>query len=175
MKVLRFTTLLILSLLLTACAGGALTRMGVERIESFRVERIGLGSTEGIATVALYNGNKKNVIFDSGRIDVVLNGRTLGVVTLQQSVVAHIGMQRVEFPVRIRFARDGMKSMAELLFPKREQRRDKAEWRMVGTLTVIAGNNGPLHEQTVRFNRKITEKTTGRLGDTNSWLLDLIP
>lgn len=159
-------------LLLNACGPKELTRLSFDKVESFRAERAGLGAVEGTATVSLYNGNKKNVTFDNGRIDVLLNGRTLGVVTLLELVEVKPGFGKTEVPVRIRFAQEGLKSIAELLFPKRGQRGRKPELRIAGSLGIAAGNGGRL--QNVRFNRKVTEKMIGQLGAQGNLLTEFL-
>ena len=158
--------------LLTACGPKELVRMGFGKVESFRAERVGLGSVEGVATISLYNGNKKNVTFGSGRIDVALNGRTLGVITLQEAVEVRPGFGRTEVPVRIRFAQDGLQSVAELLFPGRRQRGRKPELRIAGSLGITAGNGRQI--QNVRFNRKVTEKMIGQLDMQSSLLTEFL-
>lgn len=159
-------------LLLNACGPKELARMGFDKVESFRAGRIGLGSAEGIATVSLYNGNKKNVTFDNGRIDVLLNGRTLGVVTLLEPVEVKPGFGRTEVPVRIRFAQDGLKSIAGLLFPKRGYRVRKPELRIAGSLGVAVSSDGRI--KNVRFDRKVTEKMIGQLDLQSSLLTEFL-
>lgn len=155
-------------LLLNACGPKELRRLSFDKVESFRAERTGLGAVEGTATVSLYNGNKKNVTFDNGRIDVLLNGRTLGVVTLLEPVEVKPGFGKTEVPVRIRFAQDGLKSIAGLLFPKRGRRARNPEVRIAGSLGVAASGDGRI--KNVRFDRKVTGKMIGQL-DLQSNLL----
>lgn len=147
--------------LLTACGPKELVRMRFDKVESFRIEQVGLGSAEGVATLSLYNGNKKNVIFDSGRIDILLNGRTLGIVMLQEPVVTEPGSGRTDVPVRMRFAHDGWRAVAELLSSGRQRHGRKPELRIVGSLEVSTGDSGRIKR--VRFDRKVAEKTIRQL------------
>lgn len=173
MKLLKILILAAAPLLwLNGCGPKELARMGFGKVESFRTEHAGLGSAEGIATVSLYNGNKKNVTFDNGRIDVLLNGRTLGVVTLLEPVEVKPGFGRTEMPVRIRFAQDGLMSIAGLLFPKQGRRARKPEVRIAGSLGVAASGDGRI--KNVRFDRKVTEKMIGQLNLRSSLLTEFL-
>lgn len=164
MKLLKILILAVAPLLLlNACGPKEMTRLSFDKVESFRAERAGLGSVEGTATVSLYSGNKKNVIFDSGQVEVALNGRTFGVITLQKAVVVRPGFSKTEVPVRVRFARDGFQSLAELVFPKRGQGVRRPEIRIAGQVNVVAGD--PLRSRTLRFNRKLTPKMASQLGE----------
>lgn len=157
MKPLKFLILALAPfLLLTSCGSKELTRMGFDKVESFRTELVGLGFVDGTATVLLYNGNKKTVIFDSGRIELKLNGRTLGVVTLRKSIQVKPGFGKTEVPVRIRFpltevgAAMGLTSSVQ-----KSSARRRPNWRISGSLTFVAGHNGPLSQRTVRFDRRL--------------------
>lgn len=160
MKLFKTLIPAVLFLLLNACGSKELIRMGFEKVESFRTELAGLGFADGTATVSLYNGNKKIVIFDRGRIELKLNGRTLGAVTLRESIQVKPGFGKTEIPVYIRFSQDGLKAAMELIFPARETRGRKPNWRVSGSLTFVAGNNRPLRQRTVRFDRRLNRDLT---------------
>lgn len=165
LRLRRFGLLLgvVLPLLLAACSGSkALTRLRIERVEEFRPQRTGFGFAEGTVAVSLYNGNKKNVIFDSGRIDLKLNGRTIGSAMLTRSTVVGSGMQRVEVPVRVRFAVEGIGSWLKILSPGQERRTRRPTLRITGSLNIVAGS--PLRSQTVRFDRRLDRKAAEWLG-----------
>lgn len=161
---LRFLWGFLFPLLLAGCGPKELARLGFDKVESFRAERVGLGSAEGVATVSLYNGNKKSVIFDSGRIELKINGRPLGVVTLQRPVVVQPGFGKTEVPVRIRFSLKELSTAMGLISSVQEgSMRRKPNWRISGSLTFVAGNNGPLRERTVRFDRRLNPELTEML------------
>lgn len=164
MKPLKILTLAVVPfLLLTSCGSKELTRLGFDKVESFRTELAGLGFVDGTATVSLYNGNKKTVIFDSGRIELKLNGRTLGVVTLRKSIQVKPGFGKTEVPVRIRFPLTEVGAAMELILPAPETRGRKPNWRISGLLTFVAGHNGPLSQRTVRFDRRLNRGLTALL------------
>lgn len=161
MKLLKILILAVTPFLLHSCGPKELIRMGFGKVESFRTERAGLGSAEGVATVSLYNGNKKNAIFDSGRIELELNGRTLGVVTLREPIQVKPGFGKTEIPVRVRFALTEVNTAIGLISSAQEGfARHKPNWRISGSLSFIAGNNGPLRQRTVRFDRKLSPELT---------------
>lgn len=147
-------------LLLCSCGPRELGRLGFDRVDSFRAEELRFGSAEGVATLSLYNGNKKSVTFGSGRIEVRLNGRAVGIVTLLRPVAVPPGYCRTEVPVRIRFPQDGLKSVAELVLPGGESRARKADLRIAGSLGIDRGNR----MQTVRFDRKVSGKNLKHFG-----------
>lgn len=165
MKALKFLILAVVPLLLLAsCGSKELTRMGFDKVESFRTELAGLGFADGTATVSLYNGNKKTVIFDSGRIELKLNGRTLGVVTLRKSIQVKPGFGKTEVPVRIRFSvTEAGTAMRLLSSVQKGSASRKPNWRISGSLTFVAGHNGPLSQRTVRFDRRLNRGLTALL------------
>ncbi len=148
-------------LLLCSCGPRELGRLGFDRVDSFRAEELRFGSAEGVATLSLYNGNKKSVTFGSGRIEVRLNGRAVGIVTLLRPVAVPPGYCRTEVPVRIRFPQDGLKSVAELVLPEGGSRARKPDLRIAGSLGFDRGNR----IQTVRFDRKVSGKTLKHIGE----------
>lgn len=148
-------------LLLTSCGSKELTRLGFDKVESFRTELAGLGFVDGTATVSLYNGNKKTVIFDSGRIELKLNGRTVGVVTLRESIQVKPGFGKTEVPVRIRFPLTEVGAAMGLISSvQKGSARRRPNWRISGSLTFVAGHNGPLSQRTVRFDRRLNRGLT---------------
>lgn len=138
-------------LLLSGCGPRELARFGLEGVESFRAEAPAFGSVEGTATVALYNGNKKNVTFGSGRIEILLNGKTIGRVTLVRPVTVAPGYGYAEVPVRVRFPQNGLKSVLELILTGHSGRTGKSGVRIAGTL----GIDREGRRVTVRFDRKV--------------------
>lgn len=165
MKPLKFLILAVVPLLLLAsCGSKVLTRLGFDKVESFRTESLKFGSVEGVAAVSLYNGNKKNVIFDKGRIEIKLNGRILGVVTLRESIQVKPGFGKTEIPVRIRFSvTEAGTAMRLLSSVQKGSASRKPNWRISGSLTFVAGHNGPLSQRTVRFDRRLNRGLTALL------------
>lgn len=161
MKPLKFLILAAAPLLLLAsCRSKELTRMGFDKVESFRMESLRFGSAEGTAAVSLYNGNKKSVTFGSARFEVRWGERVLGVITLLQPVTVLPGYSRVGMPVRIRFPQDGLKVVMEMLLRKGESRGRRHQLRIAGMLGIDRGGS----MQTVRFNRRVSAKALESLG-----------
>lgn len=155
-------------LLLTGCGGvRQLTRLEVDRVERFRIESLGVGTLEGTATVSLYNGNKKNVTFGSGRFELLLDGRTMGVLTLREPVVVAPGAGRAEVPIRIRFSQETLRRVAEL-FGRRDDTRKPSVWRLDGRIGLDRDEDGSAagRRSTVRFRRRIDRETITRFGES---------
>lgn len=154
-------------LLLTGCSGvRQLTRLEFDRVETFRIESLGIGTVEGTATVALYNGNKKNVTFDRGRFELQRNGRTVGVMTLRSPVIVVPGDGSVQIPVRIRFSQETLQTATELLGLRRDtQQRDALQpvWRINGEIGIERTDGR--QSSVVRFQRRIDKKISNRLGN----------
>lgn len=155
MKTIEILTPLLLVLLLNACATGKLAKIDCGPVEAFRAETLGFGSAEGTAVVPLYNGNKKNVTFGSARLEVRRGKQVLGVVTLLQPVTVPPGYNRIEIPVRIRVPQDGLKTVMKMLLRKGPGQRPPL--RIAGVLGIDCGGR----RQTVRFNRRASEKMLG--------------
>lgn len=160
----RMLLCLLLPLLSSGCGPSELMKLRFGRVESFRTESVGFGAVKGRAVVSSYNGNKKNVTFESGRIEVLLDGRTIGIATLAEPVAVAPGAGVVEVPLRIRFPQSGLKVLSER-FRRGEtggrRGKKKRDVRIAGSLDIDCGGR----RKTVRFKRRVGEKTWQRVGD----------
>ena len=171
MKRLILFSLCAAGLLLSGCGGvRTLTRMNVDRLEQFRVRSMGLGSVEGTARTAFYNGNKKSVTFGLGRFELQRDGRTVAVATLLAPVTVTPGHDRVELPVRIRFSQEALRSMLDLM---RKARRDKAPeqpavWRLAGEIGIdpAEGERPGRGRQRIRFRLRVDDRMLQRLEES---------
>lgn len=148
-------------LLVTSCVGG-LSKLAVGDVRGYRSERFTLGSAEGTLGVSMYQGGKKKITFESGRLEVIFNSKTLAVATLRQPVEVRPGWQVAELPLRIRFGRDGVGKALDMLLPRRERDCRQPEIRVAVTLEVRSGDGS--RAKTIRFKRKLTDAQWQEIG-----------
>lgn len=161
------------ALLLSGCGGArVLMRTGVDRMESFRVERFGIGLFEGRVGLAMYNGNRTAITFGSGRIELRSGGRTVGIATLREAVVVEPGSGRVEVPVRIRFPQGGIEELLGLTWSSLggATSAKRPEVRIVGRIGIDRAGR---KRAVVEFRRRIDEQTFDRFVGSLGGLIGL--
>lgn len=142
-------------LLATSCSGG-LTKLAVGDVRGYRSERFALNATEGVLSVSMYNAGKKKITFESGRLEIMWQGKKLAVADLRHPVEVHPGWQVAEISLRIRFGRDGLLKAVGMLFPKHPEKPGKEDFpsfRIVGKVGVRSGNSAGI--KTISFRRKL--------------------